>query len=84
MQLLREFLQQPLKSGPISGDQNINNSQFANTAITGHTNFILKHFQQYPILYIDLKVDSLVFISKACQTYCNDLRMSKGAHMNIC
>ena len=81
---LREFLQQPLKTGPIPGDQNINNSQFANTAITQHKDLVSQHFQQHPILYIDLKVNSLGSLLKMGQTYCNDSRMSKGAHMNRC
>lgn len=84
MQLLREFLQRPLEAGPISGDQDINNSRFANTAIAQHKDLVSQHFRQHPILYIDFKVSSLVSLSKAGQTYCNDSRMSKGARMSRC
>lgn len=39
-------------------------SQFAGTAITDHGELVSKHFRQYPILYIDFKVNWLVSVSK--------------------
>ena len=51
----REFLQRPLQRGPSTRD--ITTSQFAGMAITDHSDLVSKHFQQYPVLYIDLKVN---------------------------
>ena len=59
-ELFRAFLQQTPSGGP----SDITTSQFAGTAITEHKDLVLKHFQQYPVLYIDLKVSWLVSISK--------------------
>ena len=58
----REFLQRPLKRGPSTGD--ITTSQFAGTAITDHGKLVSKHFRQYPVLYVDFKVNWLVSVSK--------------------
>jgi hypothetical protein len=58
----RDFLQPPPKRGPSTGDITI--SQFAGMAITDHGELVSKYFQQYPVLYIDLKVKWLVSVSK--------------------
>ena len=51
----REFLQRPRQRVPSTRD--ITTSQFAGTAITDCNDLVSKHFQQYPVLYIDLKVN---------------------------
>jgi hypothetical protein len=55
----RDFLQRPLEPGSSVG--NITTSQFAETAITEYSDLVTKHFQQHPVLYIDLKVNLFVF-----------------------
>lgn len=64
--LLREFLQRPLKREQGPGD--VNDGPFAKTAIAQCNDFVLEHFQQYPVLYVNLKVDWIVFFLKAGQT----------------
>ena len=49
----REFLQRPLKRGSSS---DIDAGPFAKTAISHHKDLVSEHFQQYPVLYINLKV----------------------------
>ena len=66
VKLFREFLGRPSKRGPSS---NITTSQFAGTSIADHSELVLGHFQQYPILHIDLKVNWFVSISKGSHTY---------------
>jgi hypothetical protein len=46
-ELLREFLQRPLKCKQCSGD--INDGPFAKTAIAQCSDLVSKHFQQYPV-----------------------------------
>ena len=58
----REFLQRPLKRGPSTGD--ITTSPFAGMAITDYAELVSKHFRQYPVLHIDLKVNWLFSVSK--------------------
>ena len=58
----RDFLQPPPKYGSSTGDITI--SQFAGMAITDHAELVSKYFQQYPVLYIDFKVNWLVSVSK--------------------
>jgi hypothetical protein len=58
VELLRDFLQQPLKREQSSGD--INDGPFAKTAIAQRNDLVSKHFQQYTVLYVSLKVNWLV------------------------
>ena len=64
--LFREFLQRPLKREQGPGD--INDGPFAKTAIAQCNDFVSEHFQQYPVLYVNLKVNWIVFVLKASQT----------------
>ena len=45
--------------GPSAGD--ITTSQFAGTTIADYTELVSKHFRQYPVLYVDLKVPSRTY-----------------------
>jgi hypothetical protein len=58
----RDFLQPPVQRGPRSRD--ITTSQFAGMSITDHSDLVSEHFQQYPVLHIDLKVNWLLSNSK--------------------
>jgi hypothetical protein len=60
-------MRRPLQRGQSSGD--ITTSQFAGTAITGYGDLVSKHFRQYPVLYIDLKVNWLVSVSNRGRSY---------------
>ena len=53
-ELFREFLQRPLKRGSSSRD--IDAGLFAETAISHRKDLVLMHFQQYPVLHVNLKV----------------------------
>lgn len=58
----RDFLQRPLKRGPSIAD--ITTSQFAGLAITDHSELVSNYFQQFTVLYIELKVNWFVSVSK--------------------
>lgn len=66
-ELFREFLQRPLKRGSSTGDITI--SQFAGMAIIDYSELVSKYFRKYPVLYIDLKVNWLVSVSRGGHTY---------------
>ena len=63
--LFREFLQQPPRR-ELCSFRNITTSQFEGMAITdpSHRDLVSMHFQQHPVLYIDLKVNLLVLYGK--------------------
>jgi len=56
LSMIQEFLQGPLERGSSSPDSNsIHAGPFAKTAISHRADIVSKHFQQYSVLYINLK-----------------------------
>src|SRR5688572_23121615 len=58
----RDFLERPQLDSELLSSRDLTQSRFANTLIAGNSyrNLVTRHFQIYPVLYIDLKVNRIV------------------------
>lgn len=69
----REFLERP-QLEPLAF-KDITKSNFCGTLIAGdpYRHLVAKHFREYPVLYIDLKVNCSVYTHKMCTEQSKDV-----------